>query len=317
MRSGNLLHRILPTGVMAFVLVIGCTPRQDGQTQDGGDDHTDGMTTDDMNDGNTDSGDGTTDIAPALSENETDGIDAALGAVGALSDATTTTQGATQTDNAVSGQVIPGLPQPVIQPVTTFGQCPEITLNLTATEALAFDVSVDFGESCQPVESANLTCGGNASGALNGLNSTIAIQFNDVTCNNNTLAGSAQLIYGVSETSVELSGAWDLDWTIEDDVYSTTGDGTSVYDRTTSQIAVVTFTGTITEEDGTWNFSADQLLIAPADHSSLIPYSGTLTLEGDGGRPVVVTFSETSPATGIVTVSIDGSPAVEVNLFTL
>jgi hypothetical protein len=90
-----------------------------------------------------------------------------------------------------------------------------------------------------------------------------------------------------------------------------------VYDRTTHQIAVVTFTGTITEEDGTWNFSADQLLIAPADLTSLIPYSGRLTLEGDGGRPVIVTFSENSPTTGVVTVSIDGSPAVEINLFTL
>lgn len=315
MRIGILFHQLLSTVILTAVLLAGCTPSQDGHTQDGDDHQNDGMTTDDMTGGNTDSGDGTTDIAPALSENESEGIDAALGAVGALSDATTTTQGATQTDNAVSGQVIPGLPQPVIQPVTTFGDCPEITLNLTSTEALAFDVTVDFGDSCRPAEASNLTCAGQANGSLNGLASTIAIEFNDVTCNNNTLAGSAELIYGVSETSVELSGAWDLDWTIEDDTYSTTGDGTCVYDRTTGQIAVVIFTGTITDEDGTWSLSAEQLLISPSGNASLIPYSGTLTLEGDGGRPVTVTFDETSPTTGNVSVSIDGSPAVTVNLF--
>lgn len=313
---------------LLLVSLMACTPTANTDTQN--DDQNDGIIADDMtgdngsndgsddgsNDGGTDGGtdDGSNPQAAELSQNELDGIAASMQAIGALSDATSTTQGATRTDSAVSGQALPGV-QPVFQPVTTFGECPEITLNLTNAASLAFDTTVDFGDSCKPSTATTVTCSGNATGSLNGLASSIAVQFNSVTCNNNTLEGSADLVYGVSEVSVELAGLWDLDWATGGTVLSTDGEGTCVYDRTTQVVTVVTFDGTISGNGVTWEFSAVGLEIAPLGNGSLVPSAGTLTLFGDGGRPVVIMFNEDTPTTGMVTINIDGVSVPAVLVF--
>ena len=46
-----------------------------------------------------------------------------------------------------------------------------------------------------------------------------------------------------------------------------------------------------------------------------IPFSGETTVSGDGIRTMIVRFNENSPSTGVVEVSIDGSPFVEVPLY--
>ncbi len=300
--------------------LMACTPTANTDTQN--DDQNDGIIADDMtgdngsndggndgsNDGGTDGGtdDGSNPQAGELSQDDLDGIAASMQAIGALSNATTTTQGATRTDNAVSGQTLPGV-QPVFQPVTTFGECPVITLNLTNASSLAFDATVDFGDSCKPSTATTATCSGNATGTLNGLASSIAVQFNSVTCNDNTLDGSADLVYGVSETSVELSGIWNLDWVTDTVFTGTDGEGTCVYDRTTQVVTVVTFDGTIGLNGADWPFSAEGLTIAPLGNGSLIPSTGTMTVVVSPGRLVVVTFDENSPTTGMATATVDGS----------
>ena len=49
-------------------------------------------------------------------------------------------------------------------------------------------------------------------------------------------------------------------------------------------------------------------------YESYIPYAGTMTLTGTDIRSYTVRFSTDSPTTGVVEVSINGSPYFEVDL---
>jgi hypothetical protein len=248
----------------------------------------------------------------SLTEAEADAVEAAVFGVAALTQATATTQSAADSDTLSSAQTIPALPE--IPESTTFGQCPVVTLSLRDFAALVFEVTVDFGASCNPAGTPDHACSGRATGSLSAAASTMEMVFERIACNAAALDGSADLIYALGETNVDLVGDWDLDWMIEDEVFQTVGTGDVTYDRLSSNVFVSTFQGTVAEEDGSWTLQARELDISFVDNASLIPSSGVLTLSGGDIRTVTVTFDENSPSTGQVGVSVDGGPTVTISL---
>jgi len=74
------------------------------------------------------------------------------------------------------------------------------------------------------------------------------------------------------------------------------------------------FTGNVTTEDGTWNASAEGLVVSLVQNESLIPTGGIVTILNDDTRTIIVRFNENSPTTGEVEISINGSDFFAVNL---
>lgn len=247
-----------------------------------------------------------------LTDLEKQALVAATGGAGGLIQATNISQNAAEDES--SGQ---------LQPDSRFGTCPEVTLGGAIGQGVT--LTVDFGETpCTSFtyEGEDYVCSGSATGTFSLVGKTMTLDFDQITCNDAYLNGTADLTWSLSMSLVSLDGDWGLDWGIDDWTLATAGSGLCTYERYVGQggydtTSIVEFVGTVTEEDDEWSLSIDNLKMSLEQYFSFMPYSGSITISGPDIRTMTITFSENSPVNGEVTVTFESGRSVTVNLFDL
>ena len=239
-----------------------------------------------------------------LTDSENDGINAALYAVEALSQAATTSQNSAGATDQLPSQFA--------------GDCPDVTTDFDAASR-SVDITIDFGNGCGVLGNQDYICSGSASGTGSiGDGALIAnLTFADITCIGKTLSGAVSLEVAHSPTKVTLAGDWNL--TIAGTALTVTADGTGTctFEGDTGQIIVSTFDGAVSVGTGTYDMVMADILVSFSQYDSLIPYGGTIYVSGASIRDLEVVFDANSPVAGDVQVSIDGGPFFTVNLFDL
>ena len=303
-----------------------------------------GATTDTQaTDGPTSGDQGTGDDASAddqdsndLTDLEKQAVVAASNAPGALAQGIDVTEDSTGDLGGDDGDAAQIIPEDI-----TFGTCPEVSktgslsgiVTASVTDALegegAVTLAVDFGEEpCTALvveeesgEDFTLTCSGNASGTFSLTDQNIALEFNGISCNDQALDGTADLTYNLLTSGVELQGAWDLTWYPGDEAIGTEGEGIGSYQAELSGccdvITIDEFIGNVTNDGYEWTSSMEDILISVEKYYSLIPYGGSITVDGPDIREITITFNENSPTTGEVTISIENGRAFTVTLYEL
>ncbi len=232
-----------------------------------------------------------------LTPTEQMAIESALKSVESINTAANTGQNLTDTSTAKA--------------IST-NSCPAISGGFGVGAGLTAQIGIDFGTNgagCDPLWYPGTTCSGSASAEINasGLtNGGANFSFNKLTCGEDELNGSANLAYGLENLLITLEGDWDLDLTSNGAAWGT--DGTSKCTYQYPVTTVVTYDGTTSSPDGSWNLKVDeQLLVSIPDYGVAIPYSGILTLSGTDIRTVSVKFNTSSPE-GVFEVSVGGLP---------
>jgi hypothetical protein len=255
-----------------------------------------------------DTGDSTGD---ALSNLEQDAIDAAQESAAALAQGMHTAQSISGGDNQSS------LVAPAGTQTLAFGSCPEVTMSLAGAASLfIFSATIDYGTAgCAPFGTSRYACTGSATGTFNQQDNTLDIGFQNIRCDGAALDGTIAGAWERSATSVGINGDFDLTWSNGDVSVSTTGTGTGTYDINNQATALNTFTGTTSDGTHTYNVTMTGIMMSFPTYERFMPYAGQITLSGTDIRTYIVRFNENSPTTGVVVVSIQGAPFVEVNLY--
>ncbi|RME37149.1 MAG: hypothetical protein D6788_10085 [Planctomycetota bacterium] len=255
-------------------------------------------------------GDSTTTDDTTMTDAEKAAVEDALTAAEAVSNAATISQSSTDTsDSSQSAQILPGNSGSI-----EFGTCPVVTAsaNNVLTGEGEFDLTLDFGTGCSPLGDPDYTVSGSFGGSLSNADNTLSMNFNELTIAEdqftNSLDGMLEGSYQRDPDSVELTGRWDL--TYKDNFNIGTlmvqGDGTVLYDRTDLSTNIVTYDGTISDETVSYSLKMTGVKVSYAQNGNFIPMAGTIEISGSNIRTITITFTEDTPQTGEVIVSIDG-----------
>ncbi len=235
-----------------------------------------------------------------LTQGESDALEATLKAVSSLTLATNAGQAATDTDI------------PLAKVIET--TCPTLTAVLDISSTGTLQLGIDFGSngSCTPAWGGELPCSGSASAGVNVLQGTASVEFDELTCGDESLDGEAGLEFDWSGLVATLSGQWDLTLDSDGEQFGTDGTGDCKYELAGTTIE--SFEGTISSPEGSWNLKVDEeLLVSQLQYGNLVPYAGQATVSGTDIRSLAVKFSTESP-TGKIQVSIAGAPFFEVDV---
>ncbi len=250
-----------------------------------------------------------TDDTQALSNTERTGADEAVDAAGAVVLAAGAVQGIAQgTVPPSTGQTNNGL---------QFGECPVNTLTLGGNGQVSFSMTSDFGSTgCDPQGDGSFTCAGVISGtyAPSTDSKTVTLTFDGLTCANRSVTGTAQLVFAISGNTISADGDLDVTATRDGDKADVNGEVMTTYDLSTGDTTIDSFIGTVGEGGETRDCTMTDCLINFRTNGNFIPESGTMIVTGDSGRQITIVFDADSPATGNVTVSIDGGPSFVVNV---
>jgi len=187
------------------------------------------------------------------------------------------------------------------------------------------ELAVDFGtEPCQASSVPGLedVWEGSATGTFDLLTQSIELEFDEVTCNSEALSGSVLVGYILNTDHLELDGDWDLEWLSDGILIGTNGIGICAYDRVVGEggydvTSIPEFDGTVTDSGYEWLTVITDLMISLEKYFAFMPYSGIIGVDGPDIRPITIAFSENSPASGEVTITITGGRSATVNLWDL
>ncbi|MFN0135630.1 MAG: hypothetical protein ACKVS9_05860 [Phycisphaerae bacterium] len=197
----------------------------------------------------------------------------------------------------------------------TVGECPEATFSSGETTG-TFAMSLDFGDGCNNVDDENApTCVGTVTGSATPAQNTIDATFEDFNCDDYGVDGTVSVEYALSTGISVLNGEWDV--TINaagDQVYTTDGNGEVQIDAVDRSVVIPTFAATVGDGTSEWNMSFAELGIDYATYGNFVPYAGWIQIFSDTTRDVTVRFNESSPSTGVVEISVEGSEFFEVDL---
>ncbi len=243
---------------------------------------------------------GNTTPSPELSSQEQAALDAALVGVRSLTDGA-----------AVAGSTAAGAGQSAIDIPTSgsFGECPVVTIDTdgdASSQTLAISANFDFGSGCSPYGAENYTCSGSASGTLSQTGSGVNLSFDQLSCNGQSLSGSAAVSLDSSSVGVTVSGQFDLTYSGANGPVDIDGSGTCTHSPSTQVTTVDTFAGTVATGGSSWSAGMTSLEISYAQHRSFVPFAGTITLSAGTIRSITVRFNENSPVNGSIEVSIAG-----------
>ncbi len=294
----NLLRycMLLPCFLALSLLVAGCPAEQTPSGTTGTDD--DGTTTD------------------SLTSTEQDAVQAGLDAGTALTTSFQATQSpmSTEEDDQSSFALPDEIPVGSVE--YNFGTCPNVDLAANNEGVLYFDITIDFGTTgCNPIWDTEHTYAGSASGTFSQAQQEIDLTFTDYSIDDYTIDGSIEAEYDRTTTEVSLEGAWDITTTADGVQLDTSGNGSGTYDTENYVTTITTFTGSVTDDVFDFTVSMTGVKMSFATYDRFMPYAGTLQLAGQDIRTISVRFDEDSPTTGVVEVSIGGSPYVEYNVY--
>lgn len=193
-------------------------------------------------------------------------------------------------------------------------QCPALELGLVIQGGLALELTLDYGDGCSPDDADSQFCSGSATGTFSQQSQEIGLSFDDLTCNDQTLAGDANLTWSFENNVVTLDGDWDVSVTADGDTLSYAGQGNAEYSRPLEAATINSFDGTLSNTLYTFNGIMGNIFVSFLDNPALLPSSGEATVSGTVIRTVTVRFNVDTPETHEVDVSVDGSPFFTVNL---
>jgi len=196
----------------------------------------------------------------------------------------------------------------------TTGTCPEVEISLSNISGLEFSVSLDFGDGCAVLGSDDHVCSGSAAGSISQLNQSVEMSFDELQCTGGSLNGEVAATFDITAEEVELDGEWNLSASQDSASWTTDGDGTVVYDRAGGFTTITSFTGSIGNGATSWSATFTDVVISYQNNANLIPNAGTIVISGSDIPEITLQFDSDSPSTGEVEVSINGSPAVTVDL---
>lgn len=248
--------------------------------------------------------------------NTNDNTDGAMTADEAVA-VETSTKGFNQLSKAVGSATLAAEPRNYQGgPPTTFGDCPEVSSSLADTTRT---VTLDYGDGCESTLMGGATVSGDVTFAVNGADLTVEIDLNALNVDgaeiDGTISGSADALPVQGHVTITA----DVNLLFDSGLAS--GQITFSLDSATGEVTVSDTTRvTLADSEGNaYTVTATGVVIHPADNSSLIPDSGTLTIElpsdtiGEGVI-ITVTFDENSPTTGIVHIQIGDAPAFDYPL---
>lgn len=240
---------------------------------------------------------------------ERDAIQAAIIAAQSLSVTTSTTHaGASRgdTQSALDNGSTPDL---------TVGTCPETTFSASGT-AGTLSLSLDFGAGCTTTAfEAAPDCRGTVSGTITPAQNSTELTFDNFSCGTDSVSGDVNVEYALSTGISVLNGTWKLTWLLDGKTsYEIDGNGEVQFDATDGTIIVPSVAATVATGGDEWNVSVVETAMSFPTYENFVPYAGSVEVYGTDIRGVIVKFDTSSPTTGIVQVSIGGSPFFEVNL---
>lgn len=257
---------------------------------------------------------GTSDDSTSLTTTEQTAAKASADAAEALAQAFNTTQSPTGAEVAENQS---SLEIPLGTKSLHFGSCPAVSMTASNDGTISFGMTVDFGSGCAPYGTEGYTCSGSASGTFSQRNKSINLTFQNISCAGDELTGSVDATYDRTSTTVTLTGTWSLTATDAAGSVSTAGTGNGDYNLSNYTTTIDAYTGTLTIDTGSFTTTMTGIKMSFPTYSAYMPYAGTITLSGNNIRTFVVTFTENSPSTGVVQVSINGAPAISVDLYSL
>lgn len=199
----------------------------------------------------------------------------------------------------------------------TFPDCPELDIQIGGG---ALTVTLDYGESCNPILFPDATFSGMVSGSLSFSQGAAMIeyQFDQFTVDGRTTDGS------ILGSLVRSGDVLTLDALV--DLASSEGNSVNAsmsadIDRSTGLITIDQADATVVKaETGTVEITYEGIVIDHPNNGNFIPESGTaiFVLPNDGEGPetitVVVEFTADSPSTRTVLVTIGENEPVEHTL---
>lgn len=197
----------------------------------------------------------------------------------------------------------------------TAGQCPVVNAQLASG---VLTVSADFGTTPCTSNYYSSTVSGSASLTLNTVSKSLDVVFNDLDIGGDTTSGSGNWTLVRNGTKRTLTGSVDLNTT---NVGSASGNLDVQVDVTALTLKITQSNLLITDSTGaSYSVSIDELVVDPLQSGNFVPNGGTVSFEIPNTSPppanssVVITFTSSSPNTGVVAVSIDGAQAVNYKL---
>lgn len=249
-----------------------------------------------------------------LSTTERQGVQAALSSIESLTHAAGTAQATTGTSVGAAAEASSfTLPE---SGELAFGICPQVLLQASlATEALS--ASVDYGDGCTPLAADDYLVSGTATGTYTDGDQAGAVDITiNITVNNaSTLDGEIGVAFTRTGDGVDLDGDWDISYTTATDTIVTDATGLAGYESVSATTTFVDFEGTVSDGTTSWEIVLDAVATSYQQNANFIPFAGSITLTGSDIRMLTVTFNSDSPSTGVVEVTVDSLPSIEVNLF--
>lgn len=270
----------LPLAILAFS--AGC-PQQAGTGADGG-------------------------PSSGLTADEQAAARAAMTSIRSLTDSV----GVAQSTTSAAGQSAADLPSDA-----SAGRCPAVSVDVDANgsaQTVGLAASIDFGAGCSPYGSENYSCSGSASGALSATGSSLNLSFNAVSCNGQTLSGSADVSVDADAAGVTLEGSFSLSYSGAEGTVDVDGSGACRHSRSDAVTEITRFDGSLKTGGESWNASMDALRVSYPQFESFVPFDGTLTLSAGEIRTVVIRFNAQSPLDGSIEVSLAGGPFVATTI---
>jgi len=172
---------------------------------------------------------------------------------------------------------------------------------------------LDYGEGCTPALYPESTFSGSVSGELNVSERTATLTFDDFAIDGDSVDGTVTLSYtrdnGISTIEAEVDLAFD-DGRSE---VTTTGELTVVIDESTGEITITYGDLVIADQSGSDAVILENVHSDVASNGNFLPDAGTATITWEEPPPpvtMVITFTDQTPVTGTVLISVNDSPTI-------
>jgi hypothetical protein len=303
------LRNLLVAGlaVVALTLFMACQPGSSGGGGSGGSTTTNDNVADNDNDNVADNENTTDDQNANEDDQEPELTDEEAEAAETAADATQNLAGLF---TALAAGGLPSTDEgPIVITPNPFSQCPTLTLDQGA-------LTVDYGDGCNPAIDPGSTYAGSFTVEVNVEDGTLAVTFNDLAIDGETINGTA--VVTASQEGMVITLETDINVTFSTDGYAVTyiGDVTAEINLDTGEMVISQADLEAIDDTGdTYGIILDDVHIVLVE---ILPYSGTATIilgtEDEFPLTVVVRFTEDTPTDGTVYVSVNGSPEVRMSL---
>ncbi len=193
--------------------------------------------------------------------------------------------------------------------------CPSVLAELISNEdQFIFDLLIDYGDGCTPDWDPQATCSGRVSGRISLFEEQAELNFENLSCDDLSINGAVNVSYLWTGTGFQSNGNWNLQFADQDQTSATTGVGTTDYDLVEHTVTVEHFDGSLTNGDETWKVTFEDVVMARTNAGQKIPISGMITLSGSNTRTLTIRFSRLTLLSGVIELSIDGGPFIEITV---